>query len=562
MTVNLNSALTALLRWWWLLLVAPGMAGLMTYHAVRQTPPTFVSTTTLMVGDVLRSPKPGEDQFSVVQNLANGYAQMVQRQPILEATVRTLGLPYSWEVLRQRIVVVHPTGALTIEIRAMDGDPVVARDIAATLAEQIIATSPTKDRKQEADQRRKFIRDELSDLQAKIESARTELNKKQAALSQETNARGVLDRQDEIKGLELNLTSWRTSYSELLASLEGRGDPNTVSIIEPALVPAAPTGPRGMWSILLATIGGFLIVAGGILAHELLSGKIRTGDDFRSTLVEEPSEVVSYIPRMSSSAGPIAVLAAPTSLAADSYRLLAAQLRFGESDASCHVMMVTSATNREGKSTTAANLGAALALGGSSVLLVDLDLRKPSLHTLLDVPNLRGAAEMLRYHDYNPEHHVVRTRIPRLWLLPAGQPTDNPTELLSRSARPLILSAWSAADYIIIDGPPLLAAADATVLTGFVPDTLFVARFDQTSGRNVRLALDLLGRQPTRLRGVVLNGVPDAQSSLTGYRHLEQRSGPSRWPSFADFGRGQEPHARALPVAVANEPWLPKGSEL
>src|SRR6185369_3451180 len=106
MTVNLNNALLALVRYWWLLLTASGMAGLMTYHAVRQTPPVYVSTTTLMVGDVLRSPKPGEDEFSVVQNLANGYAQIVTRQPVLEATVKALNLPYVWEILRQRIVVV------------------------------------------------------------------------------------------------------------------------------------------------------------------------------------------------------------------------------------------------------------------------------------------------------------------------------------------------------------------------------------------------------------------------------------------------------------------------
>jgi capsular exopolysaccharide synthesis family protein len=572
MTVNLTNALMALVRWWWLLLTAAGMAGLMTYHAVRQAPPVYVSTTTLLVGEVLRSPKPGEDEFSVAQNLANGYAALAVRQPVLDATVKALNLPYVWEVLRQRIVVVHPTGSLTVEIRAMDPDPVVARDIAATIADQIIAASPTRDRKVEVDRRMQFLKDELADLQARIEQGRADLVKKQTALSQETNARGVLDRQDEIKAIELNLTKWRTSYSELLASLEGRGDPNTLTILEPALVPTTPAGPRGIWYVLLSAVGGFGVVAVGIVALELLSGKVRSRNDLPVALVDEPGGIVAYIPTLGKSEGPIAVVADPTSRAADSYRLLAAQLRFGEPDEDgSTVLMITSATNREGKSTTAANLAAALALGGSSVLLIDLDLRKPTLHTLFDVPNQGGAADMLRYRDFNPEHLAVKTRVPRLWLLPAGVPSDNPTELLSKSARPLILSAWSTADFVIIDGPPLLAAADASVLTGFVPDTLFVTRFDQSSAKDVRSALELLSRQRTTLRGVVMNGVPDAQTSLTGYRYNPE--GPARWPGF---GRGRAPATGTLslpaPIPVAasagasatntNEPWLPKGSEL
>lgn len=570
MTVNLNNALLALVRWWWLLLTASGMAGLMTYHAVRQTPPVYVSATTLMVGDVLRSPKPGEDEFSVVQNLANGYAQIVTRQPVLEATVKALNLPYVWEILRQRIVVVHPTGSLTIEIRAMDGDPILARDIAATIADQVIMASPTRDRKQEVDRRRQFIKDELSDLQSKIEGGRADLNKKQAALGQETNARGVLDRQDEIKAIELNLTKWRTSYSELLASLEGKGDPNSLTILEPAMVPTTPAGPRGTWYVLLSAVGGFGVVAIGIVALELLSGKVRSKNDLPVAVVEEPDGIVAYLPVIGKHEGPIAVVADPTSRAADAYRLLAAQLRFGEGDEGNSVLMVTSATNREGKSTTAANLAAALALGGSSVLLIDLDLRKPTLHTLFEVPNQTGAAEMLRFHDYNPEHHAVKTKVPRLWLLPAGVPTDNPTELLSKSARPLILSAWSTADFVIIDGPPLLAAADASVLTGFVPDTLFVTRFDHSNSKEVRAALSMLSRQRTNLRGVVMNGVPDAQTSLTGYRYVADSPAPSRWPGFRR-GRGATASrtlalpataAASVPVAVSNEPWLPKGSEL
>jgi capsular exopolysaccharide synthesis family protein len=530
--VNLNGLVKSLWEAWWLLLTAAGMAGLLTYHSVRQTPPTYVATSTLMVGDVLRSPKPGDGEFAVAQNLANGYAQLAQRQPVLDGTVRALNLPYGWDALRSRIVVVHQNGALTIEVRAMDTDPTRARDIAQAVAEQIVAASPTKARQQDTDQHREFARAELADLQAKIDQGRQDAEKKRVALAQETNARAVLDGQDEIKAINLNLTSWRQSYDTLVASLSSQNDPNTLTIIEPAAIPSAPAGPRGLWYVLLASIGGFLIVAAGISAVEFFNDKIRTRDDLPGQLRDGLEGIFTYVPRIRGARGPLAVLSDPDSLAADTYRLLAAQLRFGVLGAGPHLLMVTSATNGEGKSTTAANLAAALALGGTEVLLLDLDLRKPTQHLLFGTTNRAGAAAMLRDGDFAIDRYAMRTTLPHLRLVPAGTVIGNPAEILSRSGEALLLSAWAAADIVIVDGPPLLAVPDAAVLTGFVPDVLCVTRFEQTNGRDLRAALDMLNSLPTRVRGVILNAVPSERAELTGYRNTTPADALNGWRPF------------------------------
>lgn len=545
--VNLNGSLSVLYRYWWLLLTAGGMAGLVTYHVMRQAPPTYVATTTLMVGDVLRSPKPGEGEFSVAQNLANGYAQIAQRQPVLDATVRTLGLPIGWEDLRKRIVVVHPNGALTIEIRAMDTNPTRARDIAATIADQIIATSPTLTRRQELEQRRQFIRDELGALQAKIEQGRAELVKKQAALAQESTARGVLDRQDEIKAIELNLTTWRTAYNDLLASLEGRSDPNSLTIIEPAAIPSSPAGPRATWYVLLAALGGVLVVAAGIVATEIFGRRVRSVDDIRSVLKQGHDGLVAYIPRLEPNDPAITVLGNPDSLAAEAYRLLAAQLRFGVLGSGPNMLLVTSAMNGEGKSSTAANLAAALALGGSRVILIDLDLRRPVVHTLFGLPNRGGASAMMRDGDFTIDRYAMHTALPRLRIVPAGTPVGNPTELLSRSGEALLLAAYENADYVIVDGPPVLAVADAAVLTGFVPDTLFVARYERTNGNELRAAMDVLGSLPSRLRAVVLNAVPWEHLNLYGYYFSPRSRG--LFAGFPSLGFRRDERVAALPSA-------------
>lgn len=537
--VNLNGLLLALWNAWWLLLTAGGMAGLVAYHTVRQTPPTYVAMTTLLVGDVLRSPKPGDSEFSVTQSIATGYAQLMQRQPILESTIRKLGLPFGWEELRRRIVVIHPIGSLTIEIRVMDTAPERARDIAAALADQLVASSPTVARRQELEQRRQFIREEMNDLQLKIQQARDEVDRKRAALPQETNARAVLDRQDEIRTAEQKIDGWRTSYNALLASLDGHGDPNSLTIIEPAAIPTQPSSPRSVWYVVLAILGGLLVAGSGVIMIELLNDRIRSQDDLQRALREGAEGLVAYIPQLRSGRGPLVVVSEPESAVADAYRLLAAQLRFGVLGTGPHLVMVTSATNGEGKSTTAANLGAALALGGTNVLLVDLDLRKPSLHAMFNLPNRGGAAAMLRDHDSTIERYALATMLPNLRLLPAGTVIGNPSELLSRSSEALLLAAWATAEIVIIDSPPLLAVPDATVLTGSVPDTICVARFERTSGRDLRAAVEILDGLPTRLRGIVLNAVPWKKGKLTGYRYFEPRKMVGAWQPFARRSRAE-----------------------
>src|SRR5262249_46744459 len=156
----------------------------------------------------------------------------------------------------------------------------------------LIASSPTTGRRQELEARRQFVRGELDTLQEKIQQGRDDIDKKRAALEQETNARTVLDRQDEIKAIELNLTNWRQSYNDLLGSLAGSSDPNSLSVVEPAAVPTAPAGPRGLWYVLLAATGGFLIVAFGVVAIEYFNDKIRSREDLSGALRENDEGMV------------------------------------------------------------------------------------------------------------------------------------------------------------------------------------------------------------------------------------------------------------------------------
>jgi capsular exopolysaccharide synthesis family protein len=168
-------------------------------------------------------------------------------------------------------------------------------------------------------------------------------------------------------------------------------------------------------------------------------------------------------------------------------------------------VMVTSALSGDGKTLTAVNL--ALVLSGSfnsEVLLIDADLRRPSIPSVVDFSQDAGLSEAL---SAKTEHKLALVRIaPRLTLIPAGQPLSNSIgAVTSPRMQQIIEEATQRYDWVIIDAPPVGLATDARLLSEFVGGALFVVRAGQTPHRQVSQAIDALGRQ--HILGVVLNGI-------------------------------------------------------
>ncbi len=524
-TLDLHRYLSALGRWSWLLILATALAAAASYLLVQRIPPSFVSTTTLMVGEPTRNPKPGDTDIATAQQLAQTYAQMAQRQPILEATVKALNLSLGWEELRKRVVVVSQRGSQLIEIRAVDTNPMRAKDLAATVARQLVDTSPTASNRLDVEERRDFIREELDVLQTKIQRGKEDLDRGRAALARETSARGVLDRQDEIKALELNLNGWRATYTALLAASGDGSGPNTLTVIEPASLPLEPAGPSVRWNVLLAALAGLVLTAAGVFAMEYFDDTIRTRRDLES-LVGGPT--LGLIPQFSAprrGGSPLLILGDPNAPAAEACRALAATLHFGGLSRFGNTVLITSAVHGEGKSTTAANVAAALAQGGKSVLLADLDLRSPSLHALLGTPNQQGAASLLLDPSLELSDCIVNTPLARLKLLPSGPIPPNPTELISRHGEQLVQRLRGLADVVVVDGPPLLVVADATILASLLDGVLVVARSGRTRRELCRATQEQLERAHARVLGTLLNGVPKSEAVPYGYGYHAQRTG-------------------------------------
>jgi capsular exopolysaccharide synthesis family protein len=201
----------------------------------------------------------------------------------------------------------------------------------------------------------------------------------------------------------------------------------------------------------------------------------------------------------------LVTLANPRSPVAEAYRTLRSNIQLSSLDRPVRSLLVTSASPDEGKSTTLANLGVTFAQAGTRTLLVDCDLRRPSLHTLFGVANDRGLTTMLISDDRGASP-IVQTPVEGLRLLPGGPPPPNPSEILgSQRFQTLLAGLQADADLILFDCPPALAVSDAAVLSRHVEAVLLVASAGKTKRDHAARARQALERAGARILGVVLN---------------------------------------------------------
>lgn len=199
----------------------------------------------------------------------------------------------------------------------------------------------------------------------------------------------------------------------------------------------------------------------------------------------------------------LVTLVNPRSSVAEAYRTLRTNIQLSSLDRPIKSLLVTSAGADEGKSTTLANLAVTFAQAGTRTLLVDCDLRRPSLHTLFGSGNEVGVTSML-LADGGPSA-AVATAVEGLELLPSGPPPPNPSEILaSQRFAALVERLRGAADLVLFDCPPALAVSDAAVLSRQVDAVLLVASAGKTKRDHAARVRQQLARAGARVLGVVL----------------------------------------------------------
>ncbi|MBI1737071.1 MAG: CpsD/CapB family tyrosine-protein kinase [Candidatus Rokubacteria bacterium] len=202
---------------------------------------------------------------------------------------------------------------------------------------------------------------------------------------------------------------------------------------------------------------------------------------------------------------PLITEADPKSTAAEAYRALRTNLQFAGLDTPCRSLVVTSAIAGEGKTTTAANLAIVAAQVGTSVCLIEGDLRRPNLHRLFSLPNNEGVTTALV--QGRPFAELAQaTRVPNLFVLPSGPLPANPAELVaSRRMRAFIEAATEKFELVVFDTPPVLAASDAVALSAQCDGTIIVVKAGGAPHEAVRHAVEQIHAVKGRVLGVLLN---------------------------------------------------------
>ena len=209
----------------------------------------------------------------------------------------------------------------------------------------------------------------------------------------------------------------------------------------------------------------------------------------------------------------------PRSPVSEAFRTLRTNIQFSSLERPIRTLLVTSTSAEEGKSTTLANLAVTFAEGGTRVIVVDADLRRPALHTLFGVPNNAGLTSL--FIQENQPIPLVDTAIPNLRLLPSGALPPNPSELLGSPKMDAIVEELKAqAEYVLFDCPPIVAVTDAAVLARKVDGVLLVVSAGRTKRDHAANAKSLLEKVNANILGVVLTNVK-VEASL--YRYYSQQ---------------------------------------
>ena len=207
---------------------------------------------------------------------------------------------------------------------------------------------------------------------------------------------------------------------------------------------------------------------------------------------------------------------APKSIDAEAYRSLRSNIEYSSFDDEYRAIVVTSSVPGEGKSTTSGNLALSLAQSGNKVLLVDCDMRKPSIHKKFKISNISGTAELLLRKESFED--VANFYNENLTIITAGKIPPNPSEMLSsRAMTAFIKEMKEEFKYIILDTPPLQAVTDAQVLSTKADGVLLVVRAGSTKKEMVLNSVDLIKKVHGKTIGTVLNGVENKKNNYYYY---------------------------------------------
>ncbi len=488
-------------RWLWLMALAALVAGAAAFYVSQQMTPIYRASTTLLISQAENPGTPDYNSILTGERLARTYSQLLEKRPVLESTIEQLRLPYTATQLAEIVSAQVVRDTQLIELAVEHPDPDKAAQIANTLAATFIAQT-REDALGQTATYRESLQKQLADIEAAMKQTSQRIEQLRAQRAQDT----------EVLYLQGVLTQYQSTYAQLLKAdqdmrLAEAKTANTVRVAEPAEPPVYPVRPNVWLNTLLAALVGLLLASGVVFLYEYLDDTVKAPADVEHAVGLPTLGNIIRFPR-NGHPERLVTERDPRSPVAEAYRVLRTSVDFARVSHPGSTLLVTSSLQREGKTTTAANLAAITALAGRSVILVDADLRRPNIHKLFGLENADGAGltGVLVGGQVEVERALRPTAVYGLRILPSGPIPPNPAELLASARMGEVIQQLKAlADVVIFDSPPLLAVSDPVILGSQLEGALLVVDAGHTRHGELARAVDALERAAVPILGVVLN---------------------------------------------------------
>jgi len=489
-------------KWWWLLVLAPLVAGLVAFLQVSRQQELYSASATVEINP----PTLGSTTYSYYDpTVVSTYRELITTTSVLGPLIERLDLPISESQLRSQITTEPVENTRLMRISVSDTDPATAAFLANEIAADFSAFAEIRTQELTSPYR--------AALDQQIEKTNADIGTTQQLINDlvEGEDASSVETTAKIETLRQNLQDLQGTYRELVVSanrmdLESAGAQTGVVVVQSAYAPGAPYAPDVRLYTLLAAFAGLCLAIGAIAVYEYLDNTTKVSTPYTELVGAPLLATVPVIPGLGDSDHhQLFLLDHPTSSQSEAVRLLRTNVEFAAAGSEIATLAVTSSGPGDGKSTVVANLGAALAQAGFSVTLIDADLRRPTLHKIFSIRNERGLSNLLARPDLEWEEVARSVNGLSLSVITSGPIPPNPADLLrSDRMKSLLNHVSSSVDIVLVDTPPALAASDALLVSDATDAVLMVCRAGSTRIDKLQQAVNALP-DTARVIGILLN---------------------------------------------------------
>jgi capsular exopolysaccharide synthesis family protein len=528
----------------WLIILLVIIAAGGAYYFNQQQVPEYRTTTTLFLNPGVASPLLPYQASNTVQSLANTYVEFMRTRTFAQLVADSTGLELSQEAILQALATRYVADTQFFRITATHTNPEVAQLLANTSAQVLIAEDTARqlaaqeqiDAQRPVDPDVQALLDLRQSLQEELDLYEGEMNTTREQI-RDLELRGPSELNNQrLDALRASLISLQSSRASILTSIADaqaaivnqkpaseRSNVSTAVVVDEAPLPATPLPGGGMQQTIMVLVMALGAGVGLAFLLEYIDYTIKSPEELDAAYGLPALGVIGLARRKAERAkapqSDLITLNDTFSPLSEAFRSLRTSIGFSSLTRPAQSLLITSAGPGEGKSFVAANLAAALAMGGKRVILVDTDLRKPTLHHVFGVPREPGFTNLLMSQpDAGLAQFLQKTPVKSLRLVTCGTLPPNPADLLgSPRAIEMMQQLSEHADIVIYDSPPAATVTDAAIIAQHVDTVIQVVRAGQTRIDLVQRCKTVLEQVDAQVLGPVLNQVRDSDLGYYAY---------------------------------------------